>query len=92
MATAHLAAHGPATSEDLATAVYPYVEHGWSVNGHPVTPADVKRQLDHLSATMQALDLVHRTYPTWSPGPSATTLLPRATALTHVWRNHPDSN
>lgn len=92
VATAHLAAHGPATSEDLATAVYPHVEHGWSINQHPVTPADVQRQLDRLSATMQALDLVHRTYPTWNPGPSATTLLPRATALTHLWRTHPDSN
>jgi hypothetical protein len=35
---------------------------------------------------LRGLDLVEYDHPTWRPGPSARTLLPRATALAHLGR------
>jgi hypothetical protein len=83
--TAHLAAHGPLTDEQAAAATYPWLAR-WTVDGRPVTPADVERQLAGLSATLEGLDLLEDVGLTYEPGPSAETLLPRATALAHHLR------
>jgi hypothetical protein len=86
VAVAELVTRSTRSSEDLAVAVHPYLDR-WGVNGRPVTPDDVQRELNRLGSTMQALDLVERDWPTWQPGSSARTLLPRATALAHIWRH-----
>jgi hypothetical protein len=90
-----LAAHGRATSQDLAEAVMPWPDR-WAIDGRPVTVDHVRRQLRYAAATMRALDLAELDVgirsDTWRPGPSATTLLPRATALAHHWRRQTDAH
>ena len=86
-----LAARGPATAADLAEMAMPWLDR-WAIGGRPVTIDDVAFQLRRTAATMEALDLADLctdSWPrVWRPGPSATTLLPRATALAHYWRRH----
>jgi hypothetical protein len=91
---AQLAAHGPATTEHLAKVALPWLDR-WAVNGRPATAEDIRDELRYTAATLHALDLAERNWTTpsstWHAGPSATTLLPRATALAHYWRQHPDA-
>lgn len=91
VAAALLAARGQATTADLAQAAMPWLDR-WAIGGRPVTVDDVDLQLRRTAATMEALDLADLGTGIWSsawrPGPSATTLLPRATALAHYWRRH----
>ena len=81
--TALLATDGPATSADLAEAALPWLDR-WAIGGHPVNTDDLRRLLRYTAPLMQALDLADlgtgMRSDTWRPGPSATTLLPRATA------------
>lgn len=92
---AWLAARGPATTAELAEAALPWLDR-WAIGGHPVTTDDVRRELRHTAATLQALDLVDLGTTIWSDtwglGPSATTLLPRATALAHCWSRNDDTD
>ncbi len=92
---ARLAANGPATSADLAEAALPWLDR-WAIGGRPVTTDDIRRQLRYAALLMAALDLADRgtgmRSDTWRPGPSATTLLPRATALAHHFRQWADSD
>ncbi len=83
--SAAVAAQGPATVELLAATAHPWLG-AWAVNGRPVTVDDVRQELLYSAATMEALDLIERDRGTWRAGPSATTLIPRATALARVWR------
>ena len=83
--SAAVAAHSLATVELLAATAHPWLS-AWAVNGSPVTVDDVRRQLLYSTATMEALDLIERDRGTWRAGPSATTLIPRATTLARVWR------
>jgi hypothetical protein len=85
---ATLAAHGPMGVGELAAAVHPYLGHGWSVDGRPVTEEDVRRALWGASATLRALDLLEIEDQSWRAGASAITLLPRATALSFLWSRH----
>ena len=93
--TALLATHGPATSADLAEAALPWLDR-WAIGGHPVNTDDLRRQLRYTAPLMQALDLADlgtgMRSDTWRPGPSATTLLPRATALAHYLRQWADTD
>jgi hypothetical protein len=87
VATAELIIRGTTTTRELATAVLPYTER-WSINGRPITPHDVGDQLGRLSRHMEALDLADNAgWQRWAPGPSARTLIPRATHLAHLWRH-----
>lgn len=86
---AELAAHGPRTTGELAAAAHPRLGPSWAVDGHPLSPDDVQRALFRVSPLMQALDLIDADHPTWQAGPSARTLLPRATALAHQSRSDP---
>ena len=53
---------------------------GWAIDGQPLTAAGVRMEIARLSAVLRGLDLVDRDHPTWRPGPSARTLLPRRRA------------
>lgn len=84
VAVAELEARGPRRGEELAACLLPWTSR-WSIEGRPLSADDVQHRLGRLSATLQALDLVEREWPLWSAGPSARTLLPRATALAHLF-------
>jgi hypothetical protein len=86
-AIATLAAHGAHRPDHLATRLLPQIGHGWAKNGRAITEQDVHIELRRLTPALQALDqittdtLAH----TWGAGPSARTLLTRATALAALW-------
>ena len=86
-AIATLAAIGPHRPEQLATQLFPQIGHGWAKNGRAITELDVHIELRRLTPTLKALDLITtdtRTR-TWADGPSARTLLTRATGLAALW-------
>ena len=81
---AMLSATGPLTGEELAGRLHPLYDR-WSRNGRPLTQQDVQMSISGLAAVLQGLDQVQVDWPMWRAGPSALTLLSRATALTQVW-------
>ena len=76
-----LEARGPMPVSQLASEVFRLLGHGWQRGGQPITAHDVEQELHSLSAQLQALDLIERNRSSWSPGPSARSLLPGATLL-----------
>jgi len=80
-AVALLEAHGPMQVPQLAAEVFGLLGHGWQRGGQPITGHDVEGELHRLSDQLQALDLITRNRSSWSPGPSARSLLPGATLL-----------
>jgi len=80
-AVALLEAHGPMRVQQLAGEVFGLLGHGWQLDGRPITALDVEHELHRLSAQLQALDLITTNRSSWSPGPSARSLLPGATLL-----------
>ncbi|MFD1232366.1 plasmid pRiA4b ORF-3 family protein [Pseudonocardia benzenivorans] len=88
-AVAVLAASGPLPTAELARRVMPLMGHGWSVDGRPLTEPDLEMDLHRVSAELRALDLVLGDWRTWEAGPSAATLLPRATGLAALWSRRP---
>lgn len=86
VAVATLETSGPLPADELAAHVFPLLEGRWSVDGRPLTEADVQSQLRYLGAQLEALDLIDRgDRRIWRAGPSARTLLPRITALAQLW-------
>jgi Plasmid pRiA4b ORF-3-like protein len=81
---AMLAAAGPPTGEELAGRLHPLCD-GWSRNGLSLTAQDIRMSISGLAAVLQGLDQVQVDWPIWRAGPSALTLLSRATALAQVW-------
>ncbi|MDP9240592.1 MAG: plasmid pRiA4b ORF-3 family protein [Actinomycetota bacterium] len=80
-AVALTVARGSLRVADLARDVFPLLGHGWGSPEGSLRPLDVERTLRVLSCELEALDLVEVTRSVWSPGPSARSLLPRATLL-----------
>ena len=85
VAVAHLAARGTLPRREVAVLAHPWLEL-WSVEGRPVTPDDVDTSLGSIRDLLEALDLVRVEGRSWYPGPSAETLLPRATSRAHIFR------
>lgn len=85
VATAHLAARGALPRAELAALTHPWLDR-WAIGGRPVTPDDIDTRLRQVRHLLEALDLVQVDRSTWHPGPAAQTLLPRATALAHLFR------
>jgi hypothetical protein len=85
---AMLAAAGPLTLDDVGGRLHPRYD-GWSRNGQPLTQQDVQMSISGLAPVMQGLDQVQVDWPIWTAGPSALTLLSRATALAHTWTTGP---
>lgn len=88
-ACALLAAKGPRPLGKLATELHHQFGDGWATaTGNPMRARDVEHVLGALRNELTGLDLVHAGHDradTWSAGPSATSLLPRATALADLW-------
>jgi hypothetical protein len=61
----------------------------WAVEGRPLVDADYGQVLREVSAELRALDLLVGDWKAWEAGPSARTLLPRATALADLWTREP---
>jgi hypothetical protein len=78
LTVAELVRCGETTADELTDAVFTRLGPGWAVDGQPLTAAGVRTEISRLSAVLRGLDLVGRDHPTWRPGPSARTLLPRA--------------
>lgn len=89
VAVAHLAAGGTLPRQEVAVLTHPWLEF-WSVEGRPVTADDVDTSLSSIRDLLEALDLVRVEGSIWHPGPSAETLLPRATSLAHIFRQGRD--
>ncbi len=80
-----LAAGGPLPSEELAVKVFPMLGHRWMADGHPLTDVDVRMSIARATSVLTGLDLIETSWPVYRAGLSARTLLPRATALAHLW-------
>ena len=89
-AVAVLAASGPLSTKELMSRVVALMGFGWSIDGSPLTDSDYESKLSWMAAELRALDLLAGDWRTWEAGPSARTLLPRATALAALWSTHPD--
>jgi hypothetical protein len=90
VALAVLAAGGSQSVDELARRVYPWFEHDWATgDGTPVGPEHLSRELRRLTTVLTALDAITTDFRTWSPGPSACWLLPRATGLADLWLHAP---
>ncbi len=53
--------------------------------GQPLDEDLTRHASYRLQSVLVALDLIHDENGTWAAGPSAQWLLPRATALSHLW-------
>lgn len=86
-AIATVATSGPHRPDHLATLLFPQIGRGWAKNGRAITEQDVQAELHRLTPALEALDqiTIDTLTRTWNAGPSARTLLIRATALTALW-------
>ena len=83
---ARLVVDGPCRPQELATRVVPLIGDRWvTAQGEPLSEIHIRNALYPLGAVLTGLDLIEITDSAWAAGPSARWLLPRATALAHVW-------
>lgn len=85
LTVAVLAASDPLPKAELIRRVEPLMGDGWAIAGRPLVTADYETLLAGMDAELRALDLIGGDWKTWESGPSATTLLPRATRLADLW-------
>lgn len=85
-----LATSGALPSAELAAKVFPMLGHRWVTDGHPLTETDVQMSIAGSSSVLTGLDLIETDWPLYRAGPSARTLLPRATALAQLWSAAPE--
>jgi len=84
-----LATKGPLPSAELASTVFPMLGHRWVSDGHPLTAVDVRMSIARSTSVLTGLDLMETSWPVYRAGPAARALLPRATALAHLWSGSP---
>lgn len=83
---ASLATAGPGGTGELAARVFPLLGNRWVTGeGEPLVEVHVLASLNQSRAALIGLDLIASTDGTWSAGPAVRWLLPRATALAHLW-------
>jgi hypothetical protein len=88
-AVAVLAVSGPLARADLVRRVVPLMGFGWAAGDRALTAEDHGSSLSRMSAELRAPDLLAGEWRTWAAGPSARTLLPRATALVSLFASEP---
>jgi hypothetical protein len=85
-ALALLAAEGPSRPQDLAGRLLGLLGDRWITSqGQPLDKARILSDLYSLQSVLVGLDLIQTSKGVWTAGPSARWLLPRATALAHLW-------
>jgi hypothetical protein len=83
---ASLVADGLCRPESPAARVFPALGHRWiTAPGQPLDEGYTRLELYRLQPVLVGLDLVRSDKGTWTAGPSARWLLPRATALANLW-------
>jgi len=83
---ANLVVDGPCQPEELATRLLPGLGDRWVTSqGHGLDVGLVRLELYGLQPILVGLDLIQRDKGAWTAGPLALWLLPRATALAHIW-------
>ena len=87
---ATLATKGPCRAAELAARALPLMRDRWVTSqGDPLDEDRVRSELYRLYSVFVGLDLIQETHGTWTSGPSTLWLLPRATALAHLWGKYP---
>ena len=85
-AVASLVAEGPCTPQDLAARLLGLLGDRWVTSeGQALDVARTRSELYRVEPVIVGLDLVQNSQGVWAAGPSARWLLPRATALAHLW-------
>lgn len=82
-----LSTAGPLTPGEVVDVAGGLMGEGWVDPGG--VGVDYDGEIRLAVGALTALDLVVEDVRTWRPGPSARTLLPRATRLAHVWSREP---
>ena len=83
---ATLVVEGPCRPEILAARLLPVLGDRWVTSeGQPLDQSRIRHELYRLQPVLVGLDLIETDRETWTPGPGARWLLPRATALAHLW-------
>ena len=83
---ASLVAEGPGRPEQLAARLLPRLGLGRVTSqGELLDENRTCQELYRLESDLVGLDLIHADNGTWTAGPSALWLLPRATGLAHLW-------
>lgn len=81
-----LAAHGPLPLAELAARVHELLGWRWQRDGQPLDESDVQHGIAQLANSMEGLDLIDNSdWVAWTAGPSAQSLLPRASMLAEIW-------
>lgn len=81
-----LAAEGPSEPQDMAGRLLDLLGDRWVTSqGQRLDEVRVLADLNRLRFVLVGLDLIEASRGRWSAGPSARWLLPRATALAHLW-------
>ena len=81
-----LAREGPCRPQDMAGRLLGLLGDRWVTGqGQHLDETEVTSNLYSLRSALEGLDLVQSSKGTWEAGPSARWLLPRATALAHLW-------
>ena len=87
---ASLITDGPCRPQELAPRVFSLIGDRWvTAQGEPLNESRTRTELYRLEAVLTGLDLIETTDGAWDAGPSARWLLPRATALAHLWSRSP---
>jgi hypothetical protein len=85
-ALANLVVEGPCRPDDLAARLLPLLGDRWVTSqGQGLDAGRILLELYGLQFILVGLDLIQNHKGTWTAGPSALWLLPRATALAHIW-------
>jgi hypothetical protein len=83
---ASLIADGSCQPDELAARLFATLGGRWVTgDGGPLTERATCSQLYRLQSALVGLDLIHASAGTWTAGPSARCLLPRATGLAFLW-------
>ena len=81
-----LATTGPLPLAQLTKRVHQLLGYGWQRDGQPLTVEDLRIAIGRQSMIMQGLDLIdHSDLRVWTVGPSALSLLPRATMFADLF-------
>jgi Plasmid pRiA4b ORF-3-like protein len=85
-ALASLAVEGPCMPQDLAARLLGLLGDRWVTSqGEALDVARTRGELYRIETVIVGLDLIQSSQGVWAAGPSARWLLPRATALAHLW-------
>ena len=85
-ALATLVAEGPSRPDEMAGRLLRVLGGRWMTSeGQPLDEKLTRHALYRLQSELIGLDLIREEKGTWAAGPSAQWLLPRATALSHIW-------